>query len=799
MIPTCSAVASIEPMRTPPVSTFVPRTRISSMEPWSRWSGSTRTSTSSGWSPKGEAARTCDWTIGTTIAGSTSPTPSASRTATRTKNPRKLRTARDMLGAPPPQALRCAPRHTLARCLSRNTAASATSGRPPSRPAAPRRPRRHLPRLVAADSSSSATGRPGCTTTSGSRSTACSSSWAVPEGPDPRPGARDGWPSTSRTTRSSTSTSRASSRRASTAAATSSSGTGARWLPEAETPDGRRAVADGELKFTLEGEKLHGRFTIVRTSGRGTGSGRGSGGNGRCRFEEDGGDQWLLIHKRDDAVGGGLGRRGAPAERQDRPHERRGEGGPRRDLDQPGARRDRRDRPERGEGGEAPVVHPADGRDPHGQAASRDDDWLFEIKWDGYRIEAVVKDGEARIYTRNGNDGETYFPKLLTKATWIDAQEADRRRRGRRVRRGRDAGLQPAPGGDGRRIDPAHLPGLRPAPSRRALAAGRPARGPQGAPQDSSSARPTGECDSRITSSARASLFLEEARQAGPRRRRREAPPLALRARQALAHVAQDQGPARAGAGRRRLDPRRGRGERARRAGRRRTTSARRASRRLRFARQGRLRLHGPDPRKLRERLKDLATDDSPFDPPPPSDYKGRWGGELRNVVWVKPEIVIRAELGGWTRDGIVRQAAFKGFDEGGKPPTEVVRERPVAATETVREVEATMPERNRRRFAAEVRSSAIGGSLKSGPKPTAASKARAKSKAASSPRPRVRVGSDARGARRPRRDDQGRRLVGRRLRAEAHEPRQGSSSSRRPATPSRTARSRARARCRRR
>ena len=91
----------------------------------------------------------------------------------------------------------------------------------------------------------------------------------------------------------------------------------------------------------------------------------------------------------------------------------------------------------------------------------------------------------------------------------------------------------------------------------------------------------------------------------------------------------------------------------------------------------------------LRERLAALAIDDSPFDPPPPKDYKGRWGGELKHVVWVKPEIVIRAELGGWTRDGIVRQAAFKGFDEGGKPPTEVVRERPVATTETVREVEA--------------------------------------------------------------------------------------------------------------
>src|SRR5881397_2309295 len=30
------------------------------------------------------------------------------------------------------------------------------------------------------------------------------------------------------------------------------------WLAEPETPDGRRAIEDGELKFTLQGEKLRG-------------------------------------------------------------------------------------------------------------------------------------------------------------------------------------------------------------------------------------------------------------------------------------------------------------------------------------------------------------------------------------------------------------------------------------------------------------------------------------------------------------------------------------------------------------
>src|SRR6188768_1039040 len=40
------------------------------------------------------------------------------------------------------------------------------------------------------------------------------------------------------------------------------------WEAEAPTLDARRAVEDGELKFELRGEKLHGRFTIVRTGGR---------------------------------------------------------------------------------------------------------------------------------------------------------------------------------------------------------------------------------------------------------------------------------------------------------------------------------------------------------------------------------------------------------------------------------------------------------------------------------------------------------------------------------------------------
>ena len=63
-----------------------------------------------------------------------------------------------------------------------------------------------------------------------------------------------------------------------------------------------------------------------------------------------------------------------------------------------------------------------------------DPDWLFEIKWDGFRVQAVVDDGKVRTWTRNLKDAETYFPRLLTPPTLDRGQAGDRRRRGRRPR-----------------------------------------------------------------------------------------------------------------------------------------------------------------------------------------------------------------------------------------------------------------------------------------------------------------------------------------------------------------------------
>jgi bifunctional non-homologous end joining protein LigD len=39
-------------------------------------------------------------------------------------------------------------------------------------------------------------------------------------------------------------------------------------------------------------------------------------------------------------------------------------------------------------------------------------DWLFELKWDGYRAIAFIEDGRVRLVSRNQNELTAQFPEL---------------------------------------------------------------------------------------------------------------------------------------------------------------------------------------------------------------------------------------------------------------------------------------------------------------------------------------------------------------------------------------------------
>ena len=428
--------------------------------------------------------------------------------------------------------------------------------------------------------------------------------------------------------------------------------------PEAETPDPAAALDDGEIKFVMHGERLRGRFVIVRTGGRGS------------RRDADR-EQWLLIHKRDAFAVDGWNAEDHPTSvRSGRTNDEVRDGvAPRFDAPPPAP------------AGEIDLSAAVEASMPDFIPPMRatlatnpfnDPDWLFEVKWDGYRVEAVVRDGHARLWTRNRQDAARYFPDLAGPAPWIDAREAivdgevvalDEEGRPRfsllqdrtGIRTGRAAGTK-RPGRPApivfQAFDLLHLDGRSlldvPLEERKRLLRSRLREHPL--------VRYAGhvEADGDAFFAAAGAQDLEgivaKQRRSHYEPGRRSRAWLKLKIRQEQEVVVVGWLP--------------GQGSHADLGS---LILAVRSGDRWVHAGQVGSGLDARTRRELRAALDELARAASPLDPAP----------RLKGARWVEPRLVIRVEFAEWTADGLLRQAAFKGL-EPGRDPREVRRERAV-------------------------------------------------------------------------------------------------------------------------
>ena len=150
------------------------------------------------------------------------------------------------------------------------------------------------------------------------------------------------------------------------------------WKPLIDPDEGLR---DGEIKFVLSGTRLHGKFTLVRLKPKPDQRGQQ--------------DNWLLIKGHDDDE-----KPGADAEALEASVPPPGKAKRSKALTIRGAVKSRM--PDKLAPQLASVVDgPPDG-----------DEWVTEIKFDGYRLIASLDHGKVRLLTRNGNDWTDRLPSV---------------------------------------------------------------------------------------------------------------------------------------------------------------------------------------------------------------------------------------------------------------------------------------------------------------------------------------------------------------------------------------------------
>ncbi len=159
------------------------------------------------------------------------------------------------------------------------------------------------------------------------------------------------------------------------------------WEPLIDPDEGMR---DGEIKFVLDGQRLHGKFTLVRLKPR-------AGERGRQ-------DNWLLIKGLDDAQRKGAD---APTIEQNSP-------APKARDEAPAKEARRAKLPQR----IAPALASVAEEPPSGKG------WISEIKFDGYRLLCWKDGSDTRITTRNGLDWTDRLPAVARAIERLNAQSA---------------------------------------------------------------------------------------------------------------------------------------------------------------------------------------------------------------------------------------------------------------------------------------------------------------------------------------------------------------------------------------
>jgi bifunctional non-homologous end joining protein LigD len=444
--------------------------------------------------------------------------------------------------------------------------------------------------------------------------------------------------------------------------------------PEAETPDPSAALRDGEIKFVLHGQKVRGRFTIVRTDRRGR------------RGADDGREQWLLLHKRDAFAADGWDAADHPRSvKTGRTNDEVRDGPtaafaadppkPLGEIDLSAARLE--PMPEF-----VPPMRATLATEPF-----NDPDWLFEVKWDGYRVEAVVRDGQVHLWTRNRQDAARYFPDLIGPPTWIEAREAivdgevvalDEAGRPRfsllqdrsGIHVGRAAGTKrpgpPAPVVF-QAFDLIHLDGRSlldvPLAERKRLLRSRLRDHPR--VRYAGHVEADGEAFFRAAQDQELEGIVAKLGRSPYEPGRRSRSWLKLKVRPEQEAVIVGWLP--------------GQGSHVELGS---LIMAVRSGGQWVHAGQVGSGLGARTRRELRAALDELATPDSPLDPVP----------RLKGARWVEPRLVARVEFADWTAEGLLRQAAFKGL-EVGRDPREVRRERAVSTARATAVAEAQTPD----------------------------------------------------------------------------------------------------------